>query len=120
MVFNTNAVHEISVQETARKIANSEDFVILDVRELWELALVRLKNGRVIHAPLSQLARPGVYALPDQIADKKQEIVVICHHGVRSAEVTAWLLRQGWQKVRSMAGGVDAFALQIDPSIGKY
>lgn len=108
------------MQEIARKIANREDFFVLDVRETWELALAQLKNGRVIHAPISQLSRQGVHALPEEVMDKEQEIVVICHHGVRSAEVTAWLLRQGWQKVYSMAGGVDAYAAQIDPSIGKY
>lgn len=108
------------MQEIARKIANREDFFVLDVRETWELALAQLKNGRVIHAPISQLSRQGVHALPEEVMDKEQEIVVICHHGVRSAEVTAWLLRQGWQKVYSMAGGVDAYAAQVDPSIGKY
>lgn len=108
------------MQEIARKIANREDFFVLDVRETWELALAQLKNGRVIHAPMSQLSRQGVHALPEEVMDKEQEIVVICHHGVRSAEVTAWLLRQGWQKVYSMAGGVDAYAAQVDPSIGKY
>lgn len=108
------------MQEIARKIANREDFFVLDVRETWELALAQLKNGRVIHAPISQLSRQGVHALPEEVMDKEQEIVVICHHGVRSAEVTAWLLRQGWQKVYSMAGGVDAYAAQVDPSTGKY
>ena len=113
-------IPEITVQETARKLKDGEFFIILDVREAWELEHARLPGEQVIHAPMSQLARQGVYALPAELADKAQDIVVICHHGVRSAEVTAWLLRQGWQKVRSMAGGVDAYAALVDPSIGKY
>ena len=120
MVNSQSAVPEISVQEVARKIATREDFTVLDVRETWELARAQLKDGRVIHAPMSQLSRRGVHALPEEVVDKEQEIVVVCHHGVRSAEVTAWLLRQGWQNVHSMAGGVDAYAAQVDPSIGKY
>lgn len=115
-----SSIPEISTQETSQKIASGEDFIILDVRENWELARAQLKTGRVIHAPMSQLARQGVYALPVEVEDKQQEIVVICHHGVRSAEVTAWLLRLGWQRVRSMAGGVDAYAALVDSSIGKY
>jgi rhodanese-related sulfurtransferase len=120
MVFNPTAIPEISVLDTERKITAGDDFVILDVRETWELARVSLKHGRVIHAPMSQLARQGVYALPAEVEDKQQEIVVICHHGVRSAEVTAWLLRLGWQRVCSMAGGVDAYAALVDTSIGSY
>jgi len=113
-------VPEISVQETARKLKDGEDFILLDVREPWELERARLAGEQVVHAPMSQLSRRGIDALPADVEDKQQEIVVICHHGMRSAEVTAWLLRQGWQKVRSMAGGVDAYATLVDPSIGKY
>jgi rhodanese-related sulfurtransferase len=113
-------IPEISVQETAQKLKNGEDFILLDVREAWELERARLPGEPVIHAPMSQLARQGIYALPAEVTDKTQDIVVICHHGVRSAEVTAWLLRQGWQNVHSMAGGIDAFATLVDPSIGKY
>jgi rhodanese-related sulfurtransferase len=92
----------------------------LDVREAWELEHARLTGEQVVHAPMSQLARRGVFALPEEVKDRQREIVVVCHHGVRSAEVTAWLLRSGWQQVRSMVGGVDAYAAQVDPSIGKY
>jgi rhodanese-related sulfurtransferase len=120
MMSNLTDIPEISVQETARKLRDGEIFIILDVREAWELERARLLVEQVIHSPMSQLARQGVYALPVEVEDKQQEIVVICHHGVRSAEVTAWLLRLGWQHVRSMAGGVEAYAALVDSSIGKY
>jgi rhodanese-related sulfurtransferase len=119
-MFTLSGIPEISVQDTAQKLKNGEDFILLDVREAWELERARLPGKQVIHAPMSLLARQGVYALPAEVADKTQDIVVACHHGVRSAEVTAWMLRQGWQNVRSMAGGIDAFATLVDPSIGKY
>jgi rhodanese-related sulfurtransferase len=119
-MFSLSGVPEISVQETAQKLRDGERFVLLDVREAWELERARLPGEQVIHAPMSQLAQHGVYALPAEVEDRQQEIVVACHHGVRSAEVTAWLLRSGWQRVRSMSGGVNAFAALIDASIGKY
>ncbi|MFN2127787.1 MAG: rhodanese-like domain-containing protein [Anaerolineales bacterium] len=46
--------------------------------------------------------------------------MVICHHGVRSAQLTAWLRSQGWDNIYSMDGGLAAFAREIDPSIGTY
>ena len=70
-------------------------------------------------APLSELA-----ALRQCVAaparNKEAEIVVLCHHGVRSAQVTAWLLQEGWKNVKSMAGGIAAYAEQVDPSVGAY
>ena len=119
-MFSLSGVPEISVQETAQKLKDGEDFVLLDVREAWELERARLPGKQVVHAPMSQLSRRGVYALPPEVENKQREIVVVCHHGVRSAEVTAWLIRSGWQQVRSMAGGVDAYAALVDASIGKY
>jgi rhodanese-related sulfurtransferase len=52
--------------------------------------------------------------------DKEATVVVFCHHGIRSAQVAAWLLDQGWQSVYNLAGGIDAYARQVDPSIGFY
>lgn len=111
---------EISVQETARRLETDDPFIILDVREPWELQRARISDPRVVNAPISQLARQGQFALPEQVADKTVDILVICHHGARSAEVTAWLLRNGWEKVRNIPGGIDAFARSVDPSIGIY
>jgi predicted sulfurtransferase len=44
----------------------------------------------------------------------------MCHHGVRSADVTGWMRQQGWQNVTSLAGGIAAYAEQVDPSVGVY
>jgi len=54
------------------------------------------------------------------LQDKNAEIVVFCHKGVRSAQVTMWLKQQGWTNVLSMAGGIDAWAKQVDPDGGMY
>lgn len=117
---NMYGAPEIRVQEVAQKMKTEQNFILLDVREPWELDLARLPDARSEHAPLSRLIAQGPSALPESLQDKEAEIVVVCHHGVRSAQVTAWLLNQGWKNVYSMAGGVEDFALQIDPTIGRY
>lgn len=111
---------EISVDALSQRLENKNNLLLLDVREKWELTYARLPGKKTLLAPLSQLAHFGLEALPAATRDKSKEIVVICHHGVRSAEVTAWLIRQGWENVYSLAGGLDAYAEQVDPSIGRY
>jgi rhodanese-related sulfurtransferase len=69
---------------------------------------------------MSLFAEQGVDALPDPLKQKDTRLFVICHHGVRSADVTAWLASQGWTNVFSVAGGIDAYARRIDPSVGRY
>ena len=54
------------------------------------------------------------------VADPAVKLVVFCHVGQRSAQVTFWLQDLGWQKVASLAGGIDAYARQVDPEIGFY
>jgi rhodanese-related sulfurtransferase len=109
----------VSVQEVARRRANGEDFILLDVREPIELGYANLGAG-VTAVPLSDIAERRLEALPETIsADKTAEIVVLCHHGNRSAQVTAWLRQQGWTNVYNMDGGIDAYA-DIDAAIGKY
>lgn len=111
---------EISVREVEQKRQQGDVFVWLDVREADEVARVQLDDERIVVAPLSQLAARQLAALPPTVTDRNQEIIVFCHHGMRSAQVTTWLLQQGWTNVTSMAGGVDAWAHEIDSSIGTY
>lgn len=111
---------EITVHEVAAKIEAGEPFVLLDVRETWELDRANLNHAGACHAPLSALAERQLDALPTAARDPHSDIVVFCHHGVRSAQCTAWLRRQGYDHVRSMAGGIDAYAAFVDPSVGVY
>jgi rhodanese-related sulfurtransferase len=117
---NPYGAPEISVREVADKLAQAESFVLLDVREAYELQGATLPPGTFELVPLSDLAARQLSALPDAAQDKEAEIVVLCHHGVRSAQVTAWLRQQGWTNVLSVAGGIDAYAREIDPSVGMY
>lgn len=115
-----SVVPEIDVHELARKLGSGEPFVLLDVREAWELDHAMIVDSRLKVAPLSRLAQLGIGALPEEVQGKDTEILVLCHHGVRSAQATQWLLDQGWSKVFSVRGGIAAYAVQVDVSVGKY
>lgn len=111
---------EISVQELAEKLKGQDVFYLLDVRETWELDLASLDNPRLVVVPMSQMAHAREDAFPLELRDHEAEIVVMCHHGVRSLQVTQWMRSLGWNHVLSLAGGIEAYANQIDPSVGLY
>lgn len=117
---NPFGVPGVSVRDVAALRGGKDDFILLDVREPHELAIVNL-GERVTAVPLSELASKQLDALPATVAeDKASHIVVFCHHGGRSAQVVGWLRQQGWTNVFNMDGGIDAYAVQIDPSLGRY
>ena len=113
-------VPEIDVHEFSRKLGSDESFILLDVREAWELDCAMIVNNRLKVVPTSRLAQLRIKALPDEVQQKDAAIMVLCHHGVRSAQVTQWLLTRGWTNVVSVRGGIDDYAKQIDASVGKY
>lgn len=117
---NPYGAPEISVKQVDAKRQNGDPFVWLDVREREEIDRVSIKDERIRLSPLSELADRQLAALPSEAQDQQTEIIVFCHHGMRSAQVTAWLRQQGWQKVMSMTGGVAAWAQEVDPAIGIY
>ncbi len=95
-------------------------FILLDVREPMELELAPVPFPS-LNVPLSTLAKDGVDALPPELTgDQTTPIVVLCHHGSRSAQVTAWLRGHGWEDVTNLDGGIHAYAKFIDPSIPTY
>lgn len=111
---------EITPQQLAEKMHQNESFVLLDVRELWELTLAQISDPRVEVVPMSQMARDREQAFPLGLRDPETDIVVFCHHGVRSMQVTQWMRSLGWKNVFSLEGGIDAYARQIDESVGRY
>jgi rhodanese-related sulfurtransferase len=117
--MNQYILPEITPAELARKRADGESFVLLDVREPVELGYANLGDGVEV-APLSRLAREQLAALPTAVQAKETEIVVMCHHGVRSAQVVSWLRQQGWTNVWNLSGGIDAYARDVDPAVGFY
>jgi rhodanese-related sulfurtransferase len=109
---------EITVTELSEKLTTEDHFILLDVREPHELKAARLTDPRLLVTPMSRLAREGPKALPT--ASKDATIYVMCHHGNRSGQVTAWLVNQGWKNVFNVRGGIDEYARTIDRSVGTY
>ena len=113
-------IPEITVNELSQKLKSDDKFILLDVRELTELDYAKLTDSRLEVTPMSRLAREGTKALSDSAQSQDAAIYVLCHHGSRSGQVTAWLAQQGWQNVFSVRGGIDEYARKIDSSIGFY
>ena len=111
---------EINVTQLSEKLNSDDKFILLDVREVEELEFAKLSDGRVEVTPMSRLAREGTNALSDAAKSQDATIYVMCHHGTRSAQVTAWLAQQGWTNVFNVRGGIDAYARTIDQSVGFY
>ena len=115
-----NDTPEIDVKTLAEKIRSDEDFILLDVREEWELSRAKIADRRLLNLPTSQLSGMGTSILTQRAAGPESTVYVLCHHGVRSANVTRWMISQGWGKVFSVRGGVDEYARRIDPLVGFY
>jgi rhodanese-related sulfurtransferase len=113
-------IPEINVNELSQKLQSDEKFILLDVRELTELDYAKLTDSRLEVTPMSQLAREGTKALSESAQSQDATIYVLCHHGNRSGQVTAWLAQQGWNNIFSVRGGIDEYARKIDSSIGFY
>ena len=90
--------------------------LLLDVREPVEFrhAAIQLSGTRTLHMPMGEV--------PARLSelDPSQPILCICHHGMRSAQVVAFLERSGFDSVYNLAGGIDAWSLQVDPSVPRY
>jgi rhodanese-related sulfurtransferase len=118
--MSTDSFPLITVEELAKKFQSHDQFIVLDVREVWELDLAKIVDSRLTVLPMSRLAAEGITALPESAKSKDTEIFVLCHHGVRSADVTDWLVSQGWKNTFSVTGGIDEYARKIDGSVGFY
>ena len=104
-------VAEMSVEQLKARLEKGEELFLLDVREPFEYEIANLK-GRLI--PLGDLP-----ARLDEL-DKDREIVVYCHHGNRSRYTAEFLQSQGFRSVINLAGGIDAWATEIDPKMSRY
>jgi rhodanese-related sulfurtransferase len=86
--------------------------LLVDVREAWETEICSIAGS--LHIPLA--------TLPQRAGDlpKDRDVVLVCHHGGRSAQATMWLRSQGFDRAINLVGGVDAWARQIDPNMKVY
>jgi rhodanese-related sulfurtransferase len=89
---------------------------MLDVREPWEHKICRIDNSALI--PLSELSQRYQELTASDAGGAP--LVVICHHGTRSFHATLWLRQQGFENAINLAGGIDAWASEIDPTMQRY
>ncbi|GAC1460579.1 MAG: rhodanese-like domain-containing protein [Chamaesiphon sp.] len=115
--FFSQQIPQMSVEELAKSLsASNENQQLIDVREPQEVAISSLEGFE--NLPLSEYA---VWA--EQIHtrfDPHVETIVLCHHGIRSAQMCQWLIAQGFTNVKNVAGGIDAYSVVVDPNIGRY
>ncbi len=109
-------MHSLQPTELSAFVQSEPQAQLLDVREDWELQLCQLNlaGARALSIPMQQV--PG--RLHD--IDPAQPVVCICHHGVRSAQVVAFLERQGYGRAYNLTGGIDAWSTQVDPGVPRY
>jgi len=107
----SNGIPQLSAKELKRRIDAGEDAYILDVREPWEYKIAQI-GGKLI--PMNEI--------PQRLSgiDREREIIVQCHHGVRSQRVAEFLQQSGFPRVVNLAGGIDAWSREVDPSVPKY
>lgn len=105
---------EIDVQSVKGMLDAGDDFLLLDCREEDEFALVRISGATLL--PMSEIQGRVAELAPH----REKHIVVHCHHGGRSMQVTQWLRGQGFSRVQNMAGGIDHWAVAVDPSLPRY
>ena len=103
---------EMTPRALAERMSAGVSPKLLDVREPYEWSIARLPDARLV--PLD--------ALPEavQTLDRDAELVVYCHHGMRSAAAVAWLRERGFARARNLTGGIDRWSREVDPSTRRY
>jgi rhodanese-related sulfurtransferase len=102
----------ITPAEAAERIKNGEKFRFIDVREPQEFAVAHVEGAELL--PLTRF-NEWIDSL-----DPEEEIVVMCHHGIRSANVCMFLVRNGFEKVYNLEGGIDLWSKEVDPNVPRY
>jgi len=102
----------ISPKELKTRLEKGDTLVLLDVREDWEYSLAKIDGSILV--PLG--------TLPQSLnrLNREAEIIAICHHGMRSADATNFLLQQGFSNVKNLVGGIDAWSTQVDEAVPRY
>ncbi|MFK7778266.1 MAG: rhodanese-like domain-containing protein [Gimesia sp.] len=105
---------EIDCQAVKQKLDSKHSFLLLDCREQDEYDTVNIESSQLL--PMSEIQQ----RVTELEKHRAEEIIVFCHHGMRSMQVTSWLLQQGFTNVKSMQGGIDAWSCKIDNSKLRY
>ena len=103
---------ELSPAAFEQRRRSGELWQLLDVREPWERELAQIKGAHTI--PMAEV--------PDRWRelDNERPVAVLCHSGVRSARVAAYLIQVGFSSVANITGGIDAWSQEVDESVPRY
>lgn len=103
---------ELTPKQVQQRLHDGLPLTIIDVREAWELAICRLEGA--LHIPMDDI--------PDALEriPREGEVVIMCHSGMRSAQVAFWLTMQGFTNVYNMAGGIDRWSVEVDANVPRY
>ncbi len=104
---------QITAKEVSERIARGDNLLLVDVRESWEYDLCKIPGARLI--PLGTIP-----ANLNTLLDVDDEVICYCHHGMRSLDAAVWLRQQGVESAKSMAGGIERWSAEIDPSVPRY
>lgn len=102
----------ITPRELKERLDKGDKIFVLDVREPWEYSMAKIEGAVLI--PLGTLPQSL-----DKL-DRDTEIVAHCHHGMRSADAVGFLHQQGFKNVKNLVGGIDAWSVQVDPTVPRY
>ena len=102
----------VTASEVAESIAKGEKFRFIDVREPMEFSIATVEGAELL--PMSRFSEWA------GSLDPSEKIVVMCHHGVRSANVCMFLVRNGFTDVSNLHGGIDAWSAEVDAGVGRY
>ncbi|MDB4637965.1 MAG: rhodanese-like domain-containing protein [Planctomycetaceae bacterium] len=105
---------EIDTAGVKAKQDAGDEFLFLDCREQDEYDRVHIEGTTLL--PMSEIQE----RVAELEAHQQKEVIVHCHHGGRSLQVTIWLKQQGFANVRSMSGGIDEWAEKIEPGMERY
>jgi len=103
---------EISATDAAA-LLKQKGARLIDVREPWEFETARVEGSLLM--PMGDVSSRA-----HQELDPEERLVVVCHHGIRSMNVTVWLRNQGFEQAQSLRGGIDAWSAEVDPTVARY
>ena len=109
---SVDTVREITPRDLATRLARGDDILLLDVREPTEWRIARIDGARLIPLSTLQSAVPSL--------DRSREIVVHCHHGIRSAAAVRLLQSEGFGRVSNLAGGIARWSADVDAAVPQY
>ncbi|HTP86503.1 MAG TPA: rhodanese-like domain-containing protein [Bryobacteraceae bacterium] len=106
---------EVTPREVRQRMDAGEPVRLIDVREPFEYAITRIEGAELI--PMRSVPTRLQHL---DAAAREATLIVFCHHGVRSLDVTYWLREQGVAACQSMTGGIERWSLEVDATVPRY